>query len=109
MTGARREPGSRLALEAAKHNLVHHYLLVGTTERLPEFVAVLEALMPGMFSGASRALEKGTSRWMWRARDGMDMGFRRWRWADSELVSSAVNEFSNGYLCRTPVCDYYFG
>ncbi|XP_043217843.1 heparan sulfate 2-O-sulfotransferase 1-like [Amphibalanus amphitrite] len=53
------EPGSRQALEAAKHNLVHHYLLVGTTERLPEFVALLEALMPSMFSGASRALEKG--------------------------------------------------
>jgi len=53
------EPGSRAALAAAKHNLVHHYLLVGLTERLGEFVGLLELLMPRMFSGAAVALEQG--------------------------------------------------
>ena len=66
-----REPGNREALEAAKFNLVHHYLLVGTTDRLREFIAMLEVLMPRMFSGAIRALEKGET---WAQND---LGSRR--------------------------------
>ncbi|XP_037081084.1 LOW QUALITY PROTEIN: heparan sulfate 2-O-sulfotransferase 1-like [Pollicipes pollicipes] len=52
------EPGSREALEHAKYNLAHHYLLVGTTERLEDFVALLEAIMPDMFAGAGRSMER---------------------------------------------------
>ncbi|XP_067660157.1 heparan sulfate 2-O-sulfotransferase 1-like [Haliotis asinina] len=45
-------PGSRWALEQAKHNLIHHFLVVGVTEELGDFIAVLEAILPRMFRGA---------------------------------------------------------
>ena len=47
-----RVPGSTWALELAKHNLVHNYFLVGVTEELEEFVAMLEYSLPRMFRGA---------------------------------------------------------
>lgn len=47
-----REPGNRWALEEAKHNLLNKYLLVGVTEQLPEFIAVLESALPTFFKGA---------------------------------------------------------
>ncbi|KAK4306484.1 hypothetical protein Pmani_021696 [Petrolisthes manimaculis] len=45
-------PGSSWALEEAKHNLVHNYLLVGVTEELEGFVALLEYTLPRFFRGA---------------------------------------------------------
>ncbi|XP_053631212.1 heparan sulfate 2-O-sulfotransferase 1 isoform X2 [Cherax quadricarinatus] len=45
-------PGSSWALELAKHNLVHNYFLVGVTEELEDFVAMLEYTLPRMFKGA---------------------------------------------------------
>ncbi|XP_063612785.1 heparan sulfate 2-O-sulfotransferase 1-like isoform X1 [Penaeus indicus] len=45
-------PGSAWALEQAKHNLVHNYFLVGVTEELKDFVAMLEYSLPQMFKGA---------------------------------------------------------
>ncbi|UYV67273.1 HS2ST1 [Cordylochernes scorpioides] len=51
--------GSRWALEQAKHNLEHHYLLVGLTEQLTEFIALLEAALPRFFSGATQHFLKG--------------------------------------------------
>ncbi|XP_045596179.1 heparan sulfate 2-O-sulfotransferase 1 isoform X2 [Procambarus clarkii] len=45
-------PGSSWALELAKHNLVHNYFLVGVTEEMEDFVAMLEYSLPRMFKGA---------------------------------------------------------
>lgn len=46
------EVGSRWALEEAKRNLEKHYLLVGVTEEIPDFVQTLEATLPRFFKGA---------------------------------------------------------
>jgi len=46
-----REP-CKWSLEMAKHNLVHNYLLVGLTEQLGDFVALLEVMLPEYFRGA---------------------------------------------------------
>ena len=47
-----RKVGSEWALDMAKYNLAHNYLVVGTTDELEEFVAILEAGLPRFFSGA---------------------------------------------------------
>ncbi|KAH7728270.1 CBN-HST-2 protein [Aphelenchoides avenae] len=46
------EVGNRQALEMAKWNAVNRYLLVGTSERMEDFIAVLEQLLPSFFRGA---------------------------------------------------------
>ena len=48
-----RVPGSRWALEQAKHNLLTKYLVVGITEELGDFIAMLEVILPRFFKGAS--------------------------------------------------------
>ncbi|XP_041968559.1 heparin sulfate O-sulfotransferase [Aricia agestis] len=45
--------GSSWALQQAKHNLVNHYLLVGVTEEMLDFISVLEAALPRLFKGAT--------------------------------------------------------
>ncbi|XP_041368747.1 heparan sulfate 2-O-sulfotransferase 1-like [Gigantopelta aegis] len=52
-------PGSRWALEEAKHNLVHNYLVVGVTEELGDFIALLEATFPRFFRGAVQLYNSG--------------------------------------------------
>jgi len=52
-------PGSQWALEMAKYNLVQNYLLVGVTEELGDFVAVLEAILPRFFGGATELYNSG--------------------------------------------------
>lgn len=47
-----RIPGNAWALQQAKHNLFHKYLLVGVTEDLNGFINVLEAALPKLFKGA---------------------------------------------------------
>ncbi|XP_061708114.1 heparin sulfate O-sulfotransferase [Cydia pomonella] len=47
------KPGNRWALEQAKHNLMNHYLLVGVTEEMLDFITVLEATLPRLFKGAT--------------------------------------------------------
>lgn len=54
-----REPGNRWALEQAKYNLVQNYLVVGITEELGDFVAILEATLPRFFRGAVDLFNKG--------------------------------------------------
>ncbi|CAJ0610233.1 unnamed protein product [Cylicocyclus nassatus] len=44
--------GSKLALEQAKRNLIEKYLLVGVSERMRDFIAMLERLLPRFFRGA---------------------------------------------------------
>ncbi|MFH4973725.1 hypothetical protein AB6A40_000434 [Gnathostoma spinigerum] len=46
------EVGSERALAVAKQNLVNHYLVVGLTEKLREFIEVLEKVLPKFFNGA---------------------------------------------------------
>ncbi|KAK9510768.1 hypothetical protein O3M35_005485 [Rhynocoris fuscipes] len=48
------EVGNEWALSQAKHNVATRYLLVGITEQLPEFIAMLEATLPSFFRGASQ-------------------------------------------------------
>ncbi|CAL4108327.1 unnamed protein product, partial [Meganyctiphanes norvegica] len=52
-------PGSVWAFEQAKHNLVHNYFLVGLTEELGDFVAMLEYSLPRLFAGAINLYQKG--------------------------------------------------
>lgn len=47
-----RVPGSGWALDQAKHNLLHSYFLVGVTEEMVDFVAMLEYSLPRFFRGA---------------------------------------------------------
>ncbi|KAK5979977.1 Heparin sulfate O-sulfotransferase [Trichostrongylus colubriformis] len=44
--------GSRLALDQAKKNLIDKYLLVGVSEQIRDFIALLERLVPRFFKGA---------------------------------------------------------
>lgn len=52
-------PGSRWALEQAKQNVLLHYLLVGVTEELGDFIAVLEATLPRFFKDATQMFNNG--------------------------------------------------
>ncbi|KAK0096678.1 hypothetical protein PV326_004757 [Microctonus aethiopoides] len=44
--------GNKWALEEAKRNLARHYLLVGVTEELDEFIETLQIILPRYFRGA---------------------------------------------------------
>ena len=46
-------------METAKYNLVNNYLVVGLTEELGDFVAVLEAALPRFFAGATQLYNTG--------------------------------------------------
>ena len=52
-------PGSEFALEQAKYNLLNKYLLVGVTERMRDFVALLELSLPRFFRGATNSYDTG--------------------------------------------------
>ncbi|XP_055709524.1 heparin sulfate O-sulfotransferase [Phlebotomus papatasi] len=45
------EPGSSWALAQAKRNLVYEYALVGLTEEMEDFISLLEAALPRLFTG----------------------------------------------------------
>jgi len=53
-------PGNVWAYEKAKANLQEKYMLVGVTEQMEEFVAVLEATLPSFFKGALKLYQEGT-------------------------------------------------
>lgn len=49
-----RIPGSEWALQQAKRNVLEKYILVGVTEKMTEFLQMLELVIPGgMFRNAS--------------------------------------------------------
>ena len=54
-----RVPGSEWALQQAKHNLVHQYLVVGVTEEMEQLVALLQAALPRVFRGALNLYQQG--------------------------------------------------
>jgi len=43
----------------AKYNLVNNYLVVGMTEDLGAFIAVMEAVLPRFFTGAMELFSAG--------------------------------------------------
>ena len=49
-----RIPGNTWALQQAKHNLINNYFVVGVTEQIPEYIAVLEASLPRFFKDATK-------------------------------------------------------
>nr|CAG4648716.1 EOG090X088H [Polyphemus pediculus] len=53
-------PGNAWALEKAKTNLMEKYLLVGVTEQMEDFIAILEATIPIYFKGALELYRQGT-------------------------------------------------
>lgn len=57
-----RMPGSQWALNEAKRNLVNNYLVVGVTEEIADFLAVLETVLPRFFKGASEKFASGRFR-----------------------------------------------
>ncbi|XP_071154448.1 heparan sulfate 2-O-sulfotransferase 1-like isoform X1 [Mytilus edulis] len=52
-------PGSSWALERAKYNILQNYLVVGVTEQLGDFIAVIEATLPRFFRGAVALFNEG--------------------------------------------------
>lgn len=44
--------GNNRALEQAKFNLINYYLLVGLSDRMRDFIELLELLLPSFFRGA---------------------------------------------------------
>lgn len=52
-------PGSQWALDQAKRNLIDKYLVVGITEEMHDFFALLEVVMPRFFNGSTRVYEEG--------------------------------------------------
>ncbi|XP_070177405.1 heparan sulfate 2-O-sulfotransferase 1-like [Littorina saxatilis] len=54
-------PGSEWALNKAKQNVLRHYLLVGLTEEMEDFITVLEAVLPRFFKGALTLYKNGNS------------------------------------------------
>ncbi|PRD34542.1 UNVERIFIED_CONTAM: Heparan sulfate 2-O-sulfotransferase 1 [Trichonephila clavipes] len=52
-------PGSEWALAQAKRNLAEHFLLVGVTEELQDFISLLEAALPRYFRGATNLIVEG--------------------------------------------------
>ena len=54
-----RVAGSEWALEMAKINLVSHYLIVGVTDEMEDFIAVLEAALPRFFAGSVEQFSSG--------------------------------------------------
>ena len=46
-------------MEHAKRNLVEKYLLVGITEEIGDFIAILEATVPRIFKGATKLFTEG--------------------------------------------------
>lgn len=57
--GFLRIPGNKWAFQQAKSNLLNKYLLVGVTDQMEEFVAVLEATLPMYFKGALDLYRQG--------------------------------------------------
>ena len=49
-------------MEQAKFNLVHKYFLVGVTEELKDFVAMMEYSLPRIFKGALHLYNTGNQR-----------------------------------------------
>ncbi|XP_059477683.1 heparin sulfate O-sulfotransferase [Neocloeon triangulifer] len=48
------EKGNEWALEEAKKNLLEHYMVVGVTEQMEDFISLLELTLPSMFRGAGQ-------------------------------------------------------
>ena len=59
-----RIPGSEWALNKAKQNVLRHYLLVGVTEELEDFIVVLETVLPRFFKGGSQLYKSGMFCWL---------------------------------------------
>lgn len=57
-------PGNEWALQEAKRNLIQNYFLVGVSEQMHEFVAILEYALPNYFRGALKKYELGAKSYL---------------------------------------------
>jgi len=53
------KPGNEFALHRAKRNVLNYYFLVGTTEKIGNFVEILDKILPRIFKGADRMFNSG--------------------------------------------------
>ena len=53
------KPGNKFALHRAKENVLNYYFLVGTTDRIGNFVEILDKALPRIFKGAGKMFNFG--------------------------------------------------
>lgn len=81
-------------MEQAKRNLVEKYLLVGITEEIGDFVAILEATVPRIFKGATKLFNEGAVCFMCFFNVGM-----RPRYANSWVYKITPHQVWLGIAC----------
>ncbi|KAG8252865.1 Heparan sulfate 2-O-sulfotransferase 1 [Homalodisca vitripennis] len=93
--------GSNWALEQAKRNLLAHYLIVGVTEELTDFIAILESALPSFFHGALQHFQSSNKSHLRRTNQKVEPSnetvaqikkSRIWR-MENELYEFALEQF----------------
>ena len=87
-------------MEQAKRNLVEKYLLVGITEEIGDFVAILEATVPRIFKGATKLFNEGAVSFMSFYTLGTRPVYANFWLQDKPLSSSARNSLRTRSVCH---------
>lgn len=118
------EPGNEWALREAKKNLLNNYLVVGVTDELEDFVAILEATLPRLFKGATDHFLKSNKTHLRKTAQKIKPSDKTieeiqesavWR-MENELYEFALKQFhfvkkkvlSNGRIANTQNTQKYF-